>query len=170
MELANVEKAKSWEKLSGQLWAASTKRTAKETNRNRWWNEECYKARVAMRRALQSMRAGVGDAKEWREAKKKYKTCIKAAKEALRQKWKDELDRVSSISEGWKYIRKHTGVSTQGQPSKEALVDHFRNQLEGTCVGDDDDYVNPTNGVAANTSPLTMEEFIIASTKTSNRS
>lgn len=163
MELANAEKGESWEELSGQLWAASTKRTAKETNRNRWWNEECYKARVAMRHALQSMRVGVGDAKGWREAKKKYKTTIKAAKEALRQRWKEELDNVSSISEGWKYIRRHAGASTQGgQPPKEALVDHFRNLLEGSCAEDGYDYVNPINEAAPNASPLTMEEFTIA--------
>lgn len=134
-EMAKVVKGDNWEELRKQFWTASTRKSMTNSRRNVWWNGDCYKARITLKNACRSMRAGTGNAESWREAKREYRTTIKSAKEAQSLRWRDELDAVHSLSEGWNFIRKYTVKGNRGhRPPIGRLREHYRQLLEGTPI------------------------------------
>lgn len=89
-----------------------------------------------MNMELALVRTGHRDYSEWRAKKKVYKTTIKAAKKEEQDKFVRELNGVKNVSEGWKFIKRHSQRVTQTnkRPAKEDFVRHFTELLQGDEV------------------------------------
>ena len=81
---------------------------------------------------LAMVRAGVREVQLFREAKRAYKVAIKEAKELHDNKIRQELDRVTSVNEGWKFIKKFKYNAVQSVAAiKEPMQIHFKQLLQG---------------------------------------
>ena len=99
--------------------------------KNPWWNENCYKAR---RLTIEELKKAKTSAcfSGYRKARKDYKEIIKQSKINYNERFREKLHKINCISDGWKFIQKHTkkkGPSVL--PSERELTDHFMRLLGG---------------------------------------
>lgn len=123
-----------------------------------WWTTECYIKRKELSTELYWLRAGLGDLSIYREMKREYKKCCKRAKKEFNNKCRRELDKVRSVAEGWKFIKKYkrgAHSTPTDRPPKEQLLTHFRDLLQGN----EEALRNETETRPEQRIVLTKEEF-----------
>ena len=130
--LINSGPANGWNEVHKKLWEATNKRRVQTVKEKEWWNEKCFILRKEMWDVLAMVRAGVREVQLFREAKRAYKVAIKEAKELHDNKIRQELDRVTSVNEGWKFIKKYKYNAVQSVAAiKEPMQIHFKQLLQG---------------------------------------
>lgn len=130
LERRNIAGEQSWNSIANSMLAAAPKiKVRTERKEPHWWNGNCFMARKEVKKH-RLMARRTGDYAMYREARRKYKTCIKLSKQSAIDKQLRELESITDISSGWKYLKRNAQKSQQSKlPKKEDLVEHFKTLL-----------------------------------------
>lgn len=161
LERQQVGEHSTWETLKEIMWNAAPKTLIKNCaqHKNTWWNEECYKARTAVKQALRRARA---DSQAWinyHKMRKDYKFLIRKTKSEWQDRQLQELNKISNIKDAWKYIKRNRPAKQKQVPEDEDLITHFMTLLDGVAFTPIENFTKTDHTTMHNTHTINEEEF-----------
>lgn len=96
-----------WKEIAQAMGAAAPKRQRPSERKDpQWWNAECYRARLNVKKERNLARK-TNDFTYYKETRKQYKLSVGTAKLDLRQKQTEELRNIKDINGAWRYINNY---------------------------------------------------------------
>lgn len=126
--------AVDWDSLENAIWEATQKKTLRQKSGNykEWWDNDCYKGRKAVQRALEDVRRGNSTWDCYRQKKKEYKSLIRAKKHQIELDYIEKLQHVKNMSEAWRFVNRERPKKKQPpkRPPAADTIEHFKKLLD----------------------------------------
>jgi len=130
-----------WEKVKRIVHGAMVRRKVrrwkkKEIGHKDWWDRSCTRKKREVKRAYRRWRKGKVGRGRFLEEKAKFKELVERRQKEKREEDEEELKKIKSEVEIWRYINKKRGNKTkmENKIGKEEWRKHFMNLLDGAEI------------------------------------